>query len=318
MLLMPSKIKTGLASSLSVLALLAVLPGVANAQSSSKAAAAAAADPVVARIGSVTIGQKEVEQLFSAMPASERAVLKANQDGLNNWLRQRLASEALLAEARSKGFNERPEVKARVELAKREVVARVVGAAYLDSVVTLPAGYPSEAETKAAYEQARGEFKIPVTYQLSQIFLAVPAADPKSVESKREEAKKLAAEARKGDFAALARTRSQDRITAARGGEVGRLAIEQVMPELRAEVQTLKAGEVSEPLQSSSGFHIVKMVEIVPAHNATLEEIKPRLQATMRQQRQQKMAQEYASNLVAPSKMSIDNAAVENLLKKLN
>lgn len=314
---MRSKITSGLFSSLGALALFAALPCGVGAQPSTKATASAA-DPVVARIGSVTIGQREVEQLFSAMPASERAVLKANQDGLNNWLRQRLASEALLAEARSKGFSERPEVKARVELAKREVVARVIGAAYLDSVVAVPAGYPSEAEIKAAYEQARGEFKIPVTYNLSQIFLAVPASDPKAVESKREEARKLAAEARKGDFAALARSRSQDKNTAARGGEVGRLAIEQVMPDLRAEVQTLKAGEVSEPLQSVSGFHIVKVNEIVAAHNATLEEIRPRLQATMRQQRQQKLAQEYAANLVAPNKMNIDNAAVETLLKKLD
>ncbi|MGI4849168.1 MAG: peptidylprolyl isomerase [Janthinobacterium lividum] len=297
--------------------MLAALSGPVLAQTA--ATKAASGDPVVARLGSVTINQKEVEQLFSAMPPAERAAVKANSAALGNWLRQRLATEALLAEARSKGWADRPEVKARVEIAQHEVTARVVNASYLDSIIVAPPGYPTDAEVKAAYEQGKAEFKIPVTYHLAQIFLAAPASEAAVVATQREEAKKLVAQARSSDdFAALARSRSQEKGSAERGGDVGRLTAEQIMPEIRTEVLKLKPGKVSDALQSSAGFHIVRLIEVLPARTATLEEVKPRLQALMRQQRQQKMAQEYAASLAPVSKLTIDNAVLESTLKKLN
>ncbi|MGI4849164.1 MAG: peptidylprolyl isomerase [Janthinobacterium lividum] len=289
--------------------LFASLPGLALAQT--------AADPVVARAGNITIGQKEVEQLFITMPPAERAAVKADSTPVSNWLRQRLASETVLAEAMSKGWGERPEVKARLELAKREITARLVNSAYLESVAALPAGYPSDAELKAAYDKGRPDFKVPDTYKLAQIFLAAPAGDAAAVASQREAAKKLAAEARRGDFAALARSKSQDQTTAQRGGEVGTLPVDQITPEIRAEVVKLKAGAISEPLQSPAGFHIVRMIEIVPAHTATLEEVKPGLQTLMRQQRQQQLALDYANSLAPASALNVDTAVLDATLKKL-
>ncbi|NIF85958.1 hypothetical protein F3J24_20985 [Comamonas sp. Tr-654] len=59
--------------------------------------------PAVAKLGAITISSNEVQQLLRAMPESERTKVKSNPEDLKNWLRQRLASEALLREA-SKGM----------------------------------------------------------------------------------------------------------------------------------------------------------------------------------------------------------------------
>jgi peptidylprolyl isomerase len=49
-----------------------------------------------------SISSAEVQQLLRAMPESERAKVKSNREGLENWLRQRLAGEAVLREAQQR------------------------------------------------------------------------------------------------------------------------------------------------------------------------------------------------------------------------
>jgi peptidylprolyl isomerase len=97
------------------------LAGVLLASSAGMAAAQApaAGNAVVARMGEISIGQDEVEKLLRALPDAERAAVKADRASLDGWLRQRLLSEALLRDARSKGWAERAEVKAKVDAAAR-------------------------------------------------------------------------------------------------------------------------------------------------------------------------------------------------------
>lgn len=289
--------------------LLASVMGMSVAQS-------AAPDKVVASAGSVSIGQNEITRLLQGMPEAERTAIKNNRAGVENWLRQRVASESLLREAQSKGWADRPEVKAKVDAAVREVTARIVSTAYLESVAQVPATYPSDAEVKAAYEQGKANFNLPATYRVAQIYLASNGGDAAATTKLREEAKKLASQARGGDFAALARSRSQDPRSAERGGEVGMLPLEQMLPEVREAVAKLKVGQVSEPVQSPSGFHIVKLLETQPARTATLEEIKPRLQTALRDQRQQQLIQAHMAGLVPAGSLKIDSAALDAALQK--
>lgn len=279
---------------------------------------APAGGPVVARAGSVTVGQDDVERLLQGLPEADRAAARSNRAGIENWLRQRLASEALLREAQGKGWAERPEVKARVDAAVREISARIVSSTYLESVTQVPAGYPSELEVKAAYEEGKANFQVPATYRVAQIFLAAQGSDAAATAKVRDEARKLATQARQGDFAALAKSRSQDPRGAERGGEVGTLPLAQMLPEVRDTVARLKVGQVSDPVQSAAGFHVVKLLDTQAGRTATLDEIKPQLVSAMRQQRQQQLVQAYMAKLVAPGAASIDTAALDAVLQKAN
>lgn len=287
----------------------------ASAMGLSAAQTPAASDKVVARLGNVTIGQSEITSLLQGMPEAERAAIKGNRTGVENWLRQRLTSEALLNEAKAKGWAARPEVKARIDAAVREVTNRMISSSYLESIAQVPATYPSDAEVKSAYEQGKANFNLPATYRVAQIYLANTGTDAAATTKLREEAKKLAVQARQGDFSALARTRSQDPRSAERGGEVGMLPLDQMLPEVRDAIAKLKVGQVSEPVQSATGFHIVKLLETQPARTATLEEIKPRLQTALREKRQQQLVQAHLAGLAPAASLNIDNAALDAALK---
>jgi len=290
---------------------LATLSGAAMAQSTGP-------DKVVASLGPVTVAQTEVERLLQAMPPADRAAAKGDRAGLENWLRQRVTSEAVLKEARSKGWADRPEIKARVDAAVKDATARIVAATYLESVTQVPADYPAVSDIKAAYEQGKANFSLPATYRVAQIYLPTPANDAVAARKLAEKAKKLSAQARTGDFAALAKAESQDQRSAARGGEVGTLALADMVPEVRDAVAKMKPGQVSEPVQAATGIHIIKLLDSQAARTATLEEMTPRLQAALRQQRQQQLMQAYVAGLAPADRLNIDTAALDAALQKVN
>ncbi|QHI97398.1 peptidylprolyl isomerase [Xylophilus rhododendri] len=278
-------------------------------------AATPSPEPVVARLGAITVGEPEVQRLLEALPPAERAAARADRSVLTGWLQQRIASEALLREARAKGWAERPEVRARVEAAVRDVTDRIVGATYLESVSALPAAYPSEAEARAAFAAAPAP-RVAASYRIAQIFLAAPAQDTSAVARVRTQAEQLATQARSGDFAALARERSDERTSAGRGGDAGTLPLARMLPEVRATVAAMKPGDVAGPVQSAGGFHIVKLLETQPERPATFEELRPQLEQALRQQRQQQLARNYLAALAPASELSIDTATLDAALRQ--
>lgn len=283
--------------------------GMASAQTAN-------ADKVVASLGKVTITQNEISKLLQGMSDEERTAAKSNQAGVENWLRQRLVSEALLREAKAKGWADRPEIKSRVDAAVTEVTTRLIGSSYLESVTQLPADYPSAVDLQAAYDQGKDNFKLPEMYRVAQIYLANTGTDSASVAKVRDEAKRIGALAKKGDFAELARTNSQDKTSAQRGGEVGMLPIDQMLPEVRDAVKKLKPGQVSDPITAPTGVHIIKLLETQAPRTATLDEVKPQLQAALRQQRKQQLVQSYLSTLAPENQLTIDNSVLNATLQK--
>lgn len=280
--------------------------------------APATSGKTVAQLGAVSIGQDEVLRLLQAMPDAEREVARSNRAGIEDWLRQRLIGEALLREAQSKGWAERPEIKSKIDAAVRDLTTQMVIGSYLESVAPVPAAYPSEAELKAAYEQGKAGFNVPAQYHVAQIFLSAPKADGAAVAKMRDEAKKLAVQARSGDFSRLAQSKSQDPRSAEKGGDVGLLPLDQMLPEMRDTVAKLKVGQVSDPLQSDAGFHVLKVLDAQPAHIATFDEVKLRLSEALRKQRQQQLRQSYLSGLAQSGSLSIDSAALDAALQKTN
>lgn len=111
-------------------------------------------------------------------------------------------------------------------------------------------------EMKKTQPEAREEFNI------AHILVRVPdQATPERIESARARAAKARADAAAGgDFARLAATFS-DAPDALQGGAIGWRGADR-LPELFASaLARMKAGEVSEVLKSSAGFHVVKLIE---------------------------------------------------------
>ncbi|MCQ9616645.1 peptidylprolyl isomerase [Paenalcaligenes niemegkensis] len=280
----------------------------ANPIANAAATGSMSSSPAVARLGSVAVTQTDMEALLRSLPETTRQQLEHNRPALDQWLRARLAEEALLAQAQAQGWKERPEVKNLTAAAEKQVVLQT----YLESVSQVPADYPSADDLAAAYDANKAQFTSPAQYRVSQLFLAAPYYDADAVSKTRAEAMELAkkASAKDADFAELAKAHSQDEATAARGGDSGWTPLAQLVPELRSSVALLKKDGVSEPVQSQAGFHILKLVDYRPAVTPELAQVEDQLREALRRQHKGTVAKAYLEGLVDAGTLSIDGATL--------
>ncbi len=86
------------------------------------------------------------------------------------------------------------------------------------------------------------------------------------------------------DFAALARTESDDPLTGQRGGDLGPVQAGQIDAQFFAAVEALKPGELSKPFVTSFGVHVVKALEAPRTVEPSFAEVRGRLAAQARQE----------------------------------
>lgn len=278
------------------------------APAGSPAPAPASRPPAIATLGAVQVDRDELLRQLQAMPAQARAQLKENRAGIDQWLRARLAEKALIEQARAQGWQEKPEIKLAFQAAQERIVVQ----SYLESVSRAPDDFPALADLQAAYERAKPQLAVPAQYRVSQIYLPAALGDADAVAAARKQAQGLVkrAQAPKADFAALAQNFSRDDTTRAQGGDIGFVPLAQLMPEMRPVIEQMKEGEVSAPVQSAAGFHILKLSAFRPASVTPFEQVKEELRAALRSQRQELAARAYLEGLLNAGTVSIDGAAL--------
>ncbi|KVS40806.1 peptidylprolyl isomerase [Burkholderia ubonensis] len=253
---------------------------------------AAAQDDVIANGPQASVTQSDIAALLKAAGDEGRARLAADPAAMDQVVRATLAQKAVLAEA--KGWDKQADVQSAIEQARRDIIAR----SYLASVNAPPADYPSDAEIQSAYEKNRAAFTVPRALRVAQIYVAVaPDADAATVDKARKQAADLANRARGGDFAALAKANSQDAASAANGGDLGFVPETMLLPAVRQAADALKPGQVSAPIRTATGFHVVKLIDTRPAAPRPLADVKERLRAMLRAQRTRQNAQAYLAKL---------------------
>jgi len=130
------------------------------------------------------------------------------------------------------------------------------------------------ARLQAAYEQDRARFEQKAKAKVRHVLARVgPEQDEAAAKKKIDEAQ---ARVQKGeDFAAVAAALSDDENTKNAGGDLGYVA-EGLFDEAFVKAAlALSKGQVSAPVRSAAGWHLVKADEVVPARNTSLEEARP-------------------------------------------
>ena len=276
----------------------------------------AASTSVIAKAGSLEVQRGDVENMLNSLPPQARAEIKANRGAAERLVRSQLADKALLQQAQTQNWAQRPEVKAQIDAATKEIVFR----SYLASVSAVPADYPSDKELQAVYDQTKGQMVKPAQYRVAQIFIPAPANDAKAVAEGRKSAADIAKEAQnpKANFTALMKKYSKDP-SAQAGGDTGLIPLGQLLPEMRPVGGKLKKGDVSAPVQSGQGFHILKLVDMTPQGTPTLAEVRDSMRNAMRQKRQQDTAAAYLQGLLNNQTVTVDgpalNAVVDSVIR---
>jgi peptidyl-prolyl cis-trans isomerase D len=108
------------------------------------------------------------------------------------------------------------------------------------------------------------------------------------------------------DFGALAKEFSQDQGSATNNGDLGFASKGMFVPEFEKSLYALKVNEVSAPIKTQFGYHIIKLLEIQKAPIPTMAELRPSLEADVRAAKSEELYAEAVEKMDALAYESSD------------
>jgi parvulin-like peptidyl-prolyl isomerase len=245
-----------------------------------------ASDPVILRLKDQEVRRSDFDsylrdmekQMGGAIAPDVRTAL------LTAFLERRL----LVLEARAQGLVQAAASPEQEQEAVRQLLKRQAQAQVDDSEV---------AEYFAAH---RAEYSVPERIVLRQILVATS-------NEARDVRRRLLKDPKK--FETMAQTLSRGP-EAPNGGLMGEFSRGQLPSELEAAAFALEAGQTSDVVESSLGFHVLRMESRTPARDPDLEECRPRIRTLLLAQKQERSEREFIASLMARAKVNHEAAQV--------
>ena len=155
------------------------------------------------------------------------------------------------------------------------------------------------AEVRKYYDEHRAQYEIREERQASHILIGTDAtASAEAKQKARAQAEGIYKQLKQnpGRFADLAKQYSQDPGSAARGGDLGYFGRGTMLKAFDDAVFGMKAGEISAPVETQYGFHIIRLTGIKGGQSSRFEEVRGQIEAELKKQRAGRKFAEIAEN----------------------
>lgn len=259
-------LKTSRIAALAILGVIAVSPAYAEDKPAADKTAV-----TVTKVNGVTIPQERIDLRIKTVTAQGQPdspeLRKAIRDDLVNI-------ELMSQEALKKGLDKQSDTVQLLELSKQQVL---VGAFVQDYVKSHPISDEVLSKEYESLKSSLGNKEYSVRHILVE---------------KESEAKSIAAKLKKGgkegNFEKLAKASTKDAGSKDKGGDLGWIPVGNIpntfVKPFGDALMNLSKGQVSEPVQSQFGWHIIKLEDVRDLKIPPLEEIKPQLTNRLQQQ----------------------------------
>ena len=191
-------------------------------------------------------------------------------------LEQRVREEAVVREifaqeAEKRGMATNAEFRQQMELARQTLLIRTL---FMDYQKKNPV---TDAEAQAEYEKVKAQASSAGATEYRARHILV---------EKEDEATKLLAQIKGGaKFEDVAKKSSKDTGSAQNGGDLDFAKPDAYVPEFSKAMMALKKGEISAPVKSQFGYHIIKLEDTREAQFPPFAEVKPQVLQRLEQQK---------------------------------
>jgi len=152
-----------------------------------------------------------------------------------------------------------------------------------------------DSEMKRYYQEHRDRFALPEEYTLSQILIQLRSPDDTA--EALTKARRIMGELKRGEkFEDLALQYS-DGPNASRGGRLGLVRQGELVPAIERAIASLVPGGISDIIETSEGFHIIRVEEKKPKQFRPFEEVKFEIQGLVFQQKSEDVFQSWLVDL---------------------
>jgi peptidyl-prolyl cis-trans isomerase C len=230
-------------------------------------------DRVVLRVGDETMTAAQFDEFVSDLPPQ---VQEAARGPAKRMVAEQVVKIKLLAKAATdRGLENSPAFKRQLVMLRQQLLAQMLAEQIQNG---------DDAKLRAYYEAHKADFE---TATARHILIRAAGSPAPAIPGRKEltdaQAKAKAEEIRKRivggeDFATVAKEESDDAASAEHGGDLGTFSRGQMVPAFDAAVFALKPGEISQPVKTEFGYHIIQLLD---KKEPTFEEVRPELASKM-------------------------------------
>jgi peptidyl-prolyl cis-trans isomerase C len=255
-------------------------------------------DRIVIQVGDLKLTAAQMDQILQVYPENQRAFV--NGPGRAQFIDQVVRVLLLSEEGRRRKLTETEAYKSQLMYSAAGILA-----SHTDEDIKRKSR-GDDASLKAYYEAHKSEWEqIHARHILMRMQGSALSLAPGQKDLTDDEALAKALEIRQkivqgADFAALAQTDSDDRGTSAKGGDLGFLKRGQTVPSFEEAAFALPTGELSPPVKSTYGYHIIRVEERQPTKS--FEELRAELEKNLANEATRK----FVEGLKGQTKIVID------------
>ena len=217
---------------------------------------------------------EHISLLVTNMNTNEREKILSDQQLFKQVIENEANNRSAIIAAVNNQLNEHPNVKFMMKRNAENMLLEF----YLNLLVKrkLPQEFPSNEEMIAYYESNKEtQFTFPLRARIWQIFLSKPkdVSEEEALAIQRR-AEEIISKIEKGinDFTNIAVSQSEHEQSRNRGGYMGVLDVDGLLPEIKEYILQSKIGEISDPIETDSGLHILKRGLILAEETLTFEQ----------------------------------------------
>ena len=251
-------------------------------------------EPAVVSVNGVVIAREAIASEIQNHPAPKP------QFAWQQAAQALVIRELLLQEARRLGIA----VEATTDKSgRRETEEEAVLRALIETEVAVPE--PDEQVCRRYYEHNRARFRSSDIYEAAHILFAASRDDLIPYDRARLEAKAVFAEIRRdpAQFADLAKAHSACP-SGAQGGNLGQITAEQTTKEFEQALFQLSEGEISEPVATRYGWHIIRLARKIAGRQLPFELVSGRIADYLREQVSRRASAQYIARLVSNARIT--------------
>ena len=175
----------------------------------------------------------------------------------------------------------------------------------------------SDADAQAYYQQHLADYKVENRVNVAHIVFNTLGKTDAEIALVKKQAEQVDQQAKHGaNFADLAKKYSEDANTKSKGGEIGWIVAGQTGPAFEKAAFSLPKGAVSDVVQTSYSFDIIKVLDKEQAHTKTLEQVKPEIVNTLTQEKLNSDLTEVSDKLAAAVRQP--NQSIDAIAKQFN
>jgi peptidyl-prolyl cis-trans isomerase C len=236
---------------------------------------------IIAKVDKSLITKDDFVKEISRIPEWARPQFQGDE-GKEKFLEELIKRELIYQHAMKMKLDKDPEYLDKVrEFEKMTLVSLVLKKEVEDKAVV------DDSEVRAFFDKNKDKFTIGTELRASHIL----------VETEKE-AKDIHARIKKGeDFSQLAKKFSKDSGSADKGGDIGYFTRGKMVPEFENAAASLKPGEVSEPVKTRFGYHIIKLTDIKQGTQANFEQSAESIHRQLLGEKRKKLFDAYVEKL---------------------